>query len=299
MKIPGALHKIFIVGCLCTSFTIQGEEIIALAGATDTDDHTHDSYGWQFGFDRSFSRHVGGSLSWTNEGHLLGHHRDGVSVQLWINDFKLHEGITFALGLGPYVYFDTQPSSAQRGYEDIHGVGGILSSDIAFRVAGPWSLHFDVNTIYTPGNTSTYALLLGAGYGFGTRQEEGGRQPTRPVQGHQEVQLFGGKVIFNDLDSRERQAIGVDYRFECTDWVAWSATWWYSPAGQNGRHNRIASEVWLVDHLKHQPVSLSAGIGVYDRLGAAHYDSGNAGSDMNGLFSLRGDWHWTPHTSLV
>lgn len=278
----------------------QGEQLLALAGVTDTDDHTNTSYGWQVEWDQSFSAHLAGSLAWTNEGHLQGHHRDGASVQLWVNGFKWHDCMTLALGLGPYVYFDTQPSSSARGYNDFHGVGGILSASAALDVTGPWSLHLDFNAIHTPGDSSTRTLLLGAGYHFGEHQDAKHPVTADSIVAHdQEIQIFGGKVIANSLSSRETQTFGIDYRFDYVSWAAWSVAWMYNPAGQNGRHNRIASELWLVDHFRNQQLSFSAGIGVYARVGSAHTDSVNAQQTTDGLFSLRADWHWTPRTSII
>lgn len=301
-KSPWSIPALLLALTGLIPLTAHGQEQLALAGIIDTNDHSGISYTWQLHYRKPLTTRLSGSLAWINEGHVPDHHRDGGAALLWFNGPKWRERLALEFAVGPYFFFDTVPSSDLRGFEDIHGLGEILSVALTYQRQSPWSLHLNLSEIHTPGNSSTLSLLMGAGYRFGEFRRHAAQPATdiapAPAR-NREIQLFGSKVISNSLDARESRAIGADYHFEFLPWAAWSATWFYRPEGQNGQHNRVATQLWLVENFSDEHLSFSAGIGGYARLGPQRVDTGDPPEKINGLFGLRAEWQWTPRTSLI
>jgi len=234
---------------------------------------------------------------------VLGHHRDGGALQLWFKTLQWRDRVELAVGGGPYVYFDTQETSAAGGYNDYHGVGGILTTSFSVHTHSPWSFNLRVNGIHTPGDQGTRSALVGVGYRFDEllrraqqADDNGGFAASLHAK---EIQLFGGVAIANDLQSPQSAALGADFPSAMAAWSAWSATWFYNRGEPDGRNNRVATQLWLVDNLRKQHLVVSAGLGPRIGLGAGHHDSGESAARLDGLFSLRVEWPWSQHSKLI
>jgi hypothetical protein len=271
----------------------HSENLLALAGVTECEDGAPSSYGWQLELQEPLSAHLSGSLSWLNEGHVPQHHRDGAAAQLWLNAPRWRDRVVFSLGIGPYVYFDTEKESSIRGYSDVHSVAGIVSASVAIDLSRSWYLSLNVNDIYAPGDLNTAAVLLGVGYHFNQSGQFGS------ASARQQIQVFAGETIFNDLNSRQGRTVGLDYRLSLSPWVAWSATWFNNPVNIHARPNQVASQLWLVDSLANGRLSLSAGAGVYSPLGSVPSGAANASASVSGLSGLRVEWNWSRRSSLI
>lgn len=94
-----------------------------LYGLTQADDRSNHSYSWQFDYRQTLLRNAALSVGYVNEGHLIDHHRDGIEVQLWAVTPRWRDRVSAAIGIGPYVYFDTQPADADPWFRDHHGLG--------------------------------------------------------------------------------------------------------------------------------------------------------------------------------
>lgn len=271
----------------------RSDTVQALAGVTVNGSAAH-SYGWQLEFTKTVLTQLGTSVSWINEGHFAAHARDGAAAQVWWEAPRWSERVGLDLGVGPYLYFDTQPSASVRGYHDLHGAGAVVSAAVSVGVHGPFFLDLRANEILTESNISTLAVLLGAGYRFGS----GSGSPVSLAGGADStLQLFGGQAITNSLSARAFPIMGVDYRLGVARWAAWSATWFDDPAAARGQHDRVATQLWLRD----RPISgltFSVGLGPYLQLGALGPGVA-APARVSGLSALRVDWQLARQLSLI
>jgi hypothetical protein len=285
---------------------VQGADIAALIGPNEADDPISHSYAWQVEFNEVVSMHWAASLAWINEGHLDEdqHARDGPAAQLWLTGPQWRDRLWLAAGVGPYAYFDTEPSATSRGYSDTHGIGGIGSLAAWLRLYGPLFLDFRINQIVAR-DISTRAVMLGFSYHFGNFRLLGGSdgqddEPDASAGGvrheAQELQVFGGKNIVDSLTSGESKTFGVDYHLRLARWAAWSATWFNDPDVISGSHDRLASQFWLVEKLDGH-LLLSAGLGGYGTVGAR--PSGSDGSRFAGVWGMRAEWEWGPRLSVI
>ncbi|HEY6007899.1 MAG TPA: hypothetical protein VIU40_06200, partial [Geobacteraceae bacterium] len=105
----------------------RAQELYFLGGEAlhlGTGDNT---YSWQMEYRQGVGEHGAATLSYLNEGHLPGHHRDGVTTQFWLRDNLLERRLSLAAGVGPYYYFDTNDPQADGSHRNEHGWGGMLS----------------------------------------------------------------------------------------------------------------------------------------------------------------------------
>lgn len=286
---------VLIVCATLAGSAARAQELSLLAGATDADDG-NGSYGWQFRFRKSYSPWFSASVGWLNEGHLVGHHRDGVLPQAWFghswgNRWETH------VGAGPYFFFDTTSPKGSDEYHDTHGRGDIISLSASYRLATPWKVTLIVNEIRTPGNVSTRTALLGASYQMAEVSGAAERQQRETGAWRQQIGVFGGKVILNRPDSPDFGTYGIDYRLQLLSHLVWSFTW-YHDEGTFGRPDRLATQAWLQDQLFDPRMAVGVGLGVYQAVGPPPAD-GTASPSMRGLLSLRLEWHLTSRMNLA
>lgn len=79
-KKTGYLVTILAIFTLSVSSPVAGQELYILGGDVNSSSET--SYAWQISYMEGLSEHFAYSISWLNEGHLTGHHRDGPTFQL-------------------------------------------------------------------------------------------------------------------------------------------------------------------------------------------------------------------------
>jgi hypothetical protein len=288
---------------VAASNTVHGETLLALAGASDSENSDGNSYAWQLQFQEPISSYLSGSLSWLNEGHMPAHHRDGAAAQLWLDAPSLLERVAFSLGAGPYIYFDTETASSERGYHDIHSAAAMLSASMAVDVGDAWFLDLRVNEIYAPGDINTASFLLGAGYHFGRFDRADPAAASGGDVGasyaRQQLQVFGGVMIYNQLQSQQDSVVGLEYRLSLRPWAAWSAAWFYNPGNAISQRNQVASQMWLVHAMADGRLSVSAGLGVYMPLGSQPGSAATTPAGVSGLSALRAEWNCSARSSVI
>src|SRR5664279_3844905 len=119
-----ALQLAFLIACACLS--LRAQELTLLGGTMKAINLGESSYTWQIDYCQDFYRNFAASLTYINEGHVLGHHRDGYAVEVWGRLPTPHNRFSVSLGLGAYSFYDTQASPA-GGTENIHGTAPIIS----------------------------------------------------------------------------------------------------------------------------------------------------------------------------
>ena len=100
----------------------DAEDLSLLAGALETNDRISGTYAWGLEYRQQLLTHLDASFGYLNEGHVPDNHRDGAMVQLWADTGPWHRRISFSLGAGPYIYFDTRQEINYQGYRNEHGV---------------------------------------------------------------------------------------------------------------------------------------------------------------------------------
>jgi hypothetical protein len=287
------------------SSTVRAETLMAMGGLNGADDQSGNTYAWEVEYQEMLAPHVAASFAWLNEGHFIGHYRDGAMAQIWLTSPEWHNRFRFSLGVGPYVYFDTEANQSTRGYSDVHGIGAVITQAMAYDLSRFWFVSLNTSETYAPGDVGTYAVMLGAGYRFSTSDylidalTEDSGSTSDWLRGEQQVQLFGGEKVFNDLDYRQKASFGADYRIALRRWAALSATWFDDPTSAAGRHDRLASQFWVMHSIDRAHLSLAVGLGPYVQLGAPPSSGTTTFRRVSGLSGLRADWGWGEHVSLI
>jgi len=272
---------------------VQAEELSLLAGATERDDHISGSYAWGMEYRQSLFAHLGASFGYLNEGHLQGHHRDGGTLQLWADSGSWRERMSFALGAGPYVYFDTQPHSNYQGYSDQHGVGLMVSGRMTYSLSRRWFAALEADQVMLA-NPTTRTVMVGLGYllepvsapdGWKSSGEPGGG--TDP---HNEMEFFVGQTILNNLGSNKSTDLGFEYRYRWGQHFELSGGVLDEGTGAVERHAGVYGEMWAVQDFLARRLAVGLGIGPYMALNTYRTSDGRNGASALGLAAMTVSW---------
>lgn len=259
---------------LSAALTLRAQEFALLAGTMRAPELDQSSYSWQIDYRQDFFRNLGASISQINEGHVVGHHRDGSAVQIWGRLPMAENRFTLSLGLGAYYFYDTQelPSGIT---ENVHGAAPILSLSAAGHISERWFYQLTLNRIAPTHEMKTNTAVLGIGYWFG--QDE---KPTPGDFGHpandktrvsqNEWTLFGGESVVNTYSSESAGAFALEYRHGFIHHVDWSVDYIYEGNPVIVRRSGIATQVWAVNHFFHRRYSVGIGFGPYFYLDRKH-----------------------------
>jgi len=278
---------------------LAAQELSALAGAADTNDHTA-SYGWQIGISQAFGPHFSGELAWVNEGHLLEHHRDGLAGQLWLQSPPWH-ALRFAVGFGPYMYFDTEPNSDAAGFSDNHGIGIISSAAVILEPPGRWIYRLNFNEIHAIGDIETRSVMLGAGYRFDSIRGDGDGEQEHHADAWlgPEAQVFGGESIRNSIGLNETRLFGIDAQSSAfLQRFSGAATWMHLLRADLAPSNRLAAQLRVEEPLDASRLAFEFGLGGYVSVGG-YSGVDSSASRVRGLLLLRGSWSLTQHMAVV
>jgi hypothetical protein len=108
-----------------------------------------------------------GSFSYINEGHPIGHHRDGVMVQGWTRMLvgsKLH----LSVGAGPYFYNDTVVGPSPS----TNGLGFVTTFDVKYDVSKKFSVGARINEATVAKGPNTTSLLCGIDYRLPDKEDK-------------------------------------------------------------------------------------------------------------------------------
>jgi hypothetical protein len=287
-----ACRSAWAVAALIPARLALGEELAGLAGETERDNAR--SYAYELEYRQELFSHAGASFTYLNEGHLLGNHRDGVALQLWIVSPRW-SGFDLALAAGPYVYFDTRSEASTVGFSDYHSVAEMYTASLSYYWSSNWFLRLNLNQVIAPGNLDTRTLLLGFGTRLdslasrlGTSSDGDAASPSDP--GPNELGVFGGQSIINSDDPSRTSNFGIEYRRRMARHVILSAAWLNEAVGPDGRRNGLSNEAWLVTRLHQHVLSVGIGAGPYVALQRYRTADGRSGGTLQGLASMTVSW---------
>src|SRR5215469_10030421 len=165
------------------------------------------SSGWGLEFRQTDAAHLAWSVAYLNDGHFPGHHRDGVSGEVWA-PFTVGDFMTLSVGGGPFYYFDTEHAAMPGGFADVHGWALLLSADMRLalwsRLDEPgWFLDVRYDWAAPARDIETHSI--GVGFGYRMYSDFASRTPTvGTVAGfaNDEIVGYAGKTVVNSFSSQ-------------------------------------------------------------------------------------------------
>jgi hypothetical protein len=286
---------------ICSS-RAPAEELTALAGFTHGEVDSPDSYAYQFDYRQRLLPNLAASLAYVNEGHFVDHHRDGGAVQVWAITPRWLERFDAALGVGPYLLFDTQVANSSPWYRNVHGIGEIYTASLTYYAGTHWLARVNWTKICVSDDIGTQTLTFGVGYRVDTllagfdkaiadyEAADGGRALN-------EIDLFAGQTVVNARSSAKSSNFGVEYRRDIAGLVQLSASWLDEGNGLSGRHSGIIGEVWLATTALDPRFTIGLGAGPYVALQSYETDDRRRAGSVDGLIAMTACFRFTSRIS--
>jgi len=263
-KVLFGIVFVFAGSCV-TDPSAAGQEIFAFGGLVNSEGKN--AAAWQLSYEESLSEHFAYSVSWLNEGHLDGHHRDGPTCQFWGRTRLLNDSLSFSAGVGPYLFFDTEQSGGQQ-YKDIHrGWAGIGSLAATWHTKRGWLIQLRGNYVIADSNINTSSVLLGVGYQFDASPSSNASstaQPEAEGRAYNEITvLLGGTIINASKKSQTAMAANVEYRRRIFPYLDWTVGWLYEGNMELLRRSGLTTQLWPTKSFFDRRLSLGIGLGLY------------------------------------
>jgi len=291
---------IFLAAVLASTLTVaplkaRASDIFALGGVVHSTSPNDLSYSWQLEYRQDLLRNLAAGVSYLNEGHFKGHHRDGYTAQLWTRAELMDYRLTLAAGVGPYFFLDTTSTTSATGFTDNHGWKAMISAAATWHLENNLLLELRSNWVKGPTGFDTVSALAGIGYHFEPALEPLDGEKDRGLAN--EVTLFLGQTIVNSFDSPRSLAVAVEYRRRLTRHLDWTAAGLYEGDNRLIRRDGAMTQLWVTQELLDDILSVGAGAGAYFNLGRYHHPFQDPGTDrfLSGIISLTGSYRFAQH----
>ncbi|MDB5962539.1 MAG: hypothetical protein JWP59_3833, partial [Massilia sp.] len=241
-------RKFFAPAVLAMTFAAgaaSAQDAALLVGSLDNHKVDERSFAVQLGFSQRMSEMTALSAEYLNEGHPSRHHRDGLSLQGWLHTPIPERGPSFAVGIGPYFYFDTTiGQGAFEEYQNDHGWGALASVSAKWHLAKRSYLEARFNHVRARGAGNSNSFLIGMGYELQNVPDRE-RQRTERA-GDRLLMVLGGQAIVNSFESERARAYAIEFRDTVTQNMEWSVA--ALNEGKIGLAERrgVAAQVWLL-----------------------------------------------------
>jgi hypothetical protein len=264
----------------CTCWDLHAQEFSFLAGAMNTPDvkPNGNGYSWQIDYRHGLYRNVEISFAWVNEGHVLGHHRDGNAVELWYRLPYFANRFRLSFGVGPYYYYDTQPIPGSTDSVNLHGTAPIYSLSAEGEIYDRWFWRFLANRINAKSDIKTNTAVFGVGYWLGREPGipkgnlpgilEGADAGTGSAKN--EVTAFGGWSVVNTLFSEGAHACGAEYRRNLTPNLDGTISYIYEGDPHVVRRSGAGLQIWPVSKSFGGHFEVGFGVGTYVYIDRKH-----------------------------
>jgi len=239
-----------------------------------TIDPKQSTYSWQIDYRQDFYRNIAASITYINEGHVPGHHRDGYAVEAWARMPFAQNRFSVSLGLGTYSFYDTQLMTSGT-VENIHGTAPIISVAATGQLSKRAFYRLTLNHILPAHEMKADNAVMGIGYWFGQYEK-----PTPGGLGHapdeqasvteNELTIFGGQSVVNTFFSQSGRAYAIEYRRGIIRHVDWTATLIYEGNPEIVRRSGFAAQAWAVNNFFADRVSIGIGLGPYVYIDRKH-----------------------------
>lgn len=282
---------VLAVAMVLTSSGLASELNLHL-GASKADPFSKTTYSWALEYRHRLADHLSGSVSWLNEGHVPGHHRDGQAAQLWWHTDPAGRRPRFELGIGPYRYYDTVNAANTDGYANYHGWGLIASAGSTWNVGERWLASLRLNRIHGHDSIKSTAIVAGVGYRFGPMAKSASE--TVKAFRRSELDVMAGATRLNSFDSSDLEvAGGLAWRVRVNDYLTGSLTYLDEGNMRGGRRAGFAPQLWLEDAVTDR---LAVGVGLGPYFASRHPLTATGGrtSTTSALISVTASWSITP-----
>ena len=245
---------------------VDAQELDALAGSMTDIPTPQATYAWRLGYTQGVSEHFQFIVSWLNEGHIDGHHRDGYTLQLGARTTTFSRQLAIGLSGGVYRYFDTAELDTSA-YANHHRWGGIVSGNAAYFFANRLVFRTEVSRIWTYGQANdSWTALVGLGYQLQAPQEPGYR--ARPASQRRrttnnEITAFIGRTVVNSFGSERSVAVALEYRRGIARYIDWSFAIIDEGDPAVIRRNGLVTQLWAIRSFFDDRMTLGIGGGVY------------------------------------
>ena len=273
----------------------MGQDVALLGGATKVNGAERPTFGINYSYSHDLAPNFAASFSYTNEGHVPGHHRDGLAAQLWLQGETV-PGVQLALGAGPYQYFDTTLAETVDGFHDAHGTGALYSLAATWRLRHSrlfWRARLD--RIEAHGTPDSTQFLVGVGYRLdqdgSLRDNSTGRSWSRTV--NDEVVAYAGQTIVNSFASEGNAAYAAEYRRALGPVVRASAMWMKEGDARLIRREGIILQGWLEPSFHDDRWTMGIGFGAYLAVDDYRANPKHVSPIAGTTFSYNVSRHWT------
>lgn len=223
------------------------------------------SSAWGISYRKILAPHFAASLAYLNDGHFPGHHRDGVTGEVWLPiNFSQH--VTVSAGFGPFYYFDTITAPNNKGYVDDHGWAWMFSLDAMWQFRGDRTGPFiEMRLDHTAPAKSIETTSIGLGLGYRGISDIHNTSDPSAVEGFatNEVAAYYWKTVVNSFSSQTSRAAELEYRRQI--WYELRASVGFLNEGdaQLIRRNGFIAEIWAEPSFNSGLWSIGAGFGGY------------------------------------
>jgi hypothetical protein len=251
---------LFVLLLILFAHPVCAQEFYVHAGNIHLKESHSNSMGYGVSYFQKTSEHTLVSLSYINQGHFLGHHRDGLAPQVWWRQM-LGRHFSLSAGIGPFAYFDTTgPHDASL---DNHGVGGMLSAAATWHTFSPFLVQLRTNWVKSAHSIDTFSATIALGY-----QLDVSRAPTPSLLADgkdlkNEATFFVGQTVLNQFRTASAAAGAIEYRRNLTRNLDWTFTALYEGDVIPIHRFGPATQLWLVQNFYGDRLSLGVGAGPY------------------------------------
>jgi hypothetical protein len=250
---------------LLVSFAAGAQDFIGLGGATQSDVPSARTFGTILSYGHDLGPNLAATVSYRNEGHVPGHHRDGHAVQLWARTQAFVPELTLAAGVGPFLYFDTTVAESADAFTNAHGLGVIASVSATWRSAGsPWFYQLRVERVEAKHNLDTVMMVAGVGYRLEQDGSFAGNSPWGAGHSRRdELVLLGGQTIVNSFESQSAFAKSLEWRHAFGPVLHGSLAWINEGDARLSRRDGVVAQAWLEPSFSNDRFTLGLGLGPY------------------------------------
>jgi len=246
--------------------SLRAQELYLLGGLLQNAHGGKDTSAWQLEYIEGLGENFGLGVSYLNEGHVPGHHRDGTTARLWARTNLLDRKLSLAASLGPYYYYDTLPAEGGTSYHNDHGWGAIFSSAATWYTDSRWLFQLRANVVENFTTFNSVSILAGIGYQLEAPSVSGpvDKAPLQDLKKTKnEFSLLLGQTIVNSLESQKSVATAAEYRRRVWRYVDGSVGWLYEGDNRLFRRHGLTSQLWGIREFFDDRFSVGIGAGAY------------------------------------
>ncbi len=270
------------------------QEFYVHGGQTENTGSHEEAFRWGLEYRQSLSEHIALGLTYINEGHIAGHHRDGYEPQIWFRTNVIERKLSLAAGVGPYLYFDTVTPN-QGASRDQHGLGTVVSVAATWYTESRFLYEIRANWIGAANSFNSVSVVGGIGYQLDAPPTEGPLQKapreTTSATGN-EITVFAGESRLNRSESSDSTTEALEYRRGIAPHID-ATIGLFNEGSNNGDRRGVAAQAWAVRTYFADRLSFGIGVGPY----LAH--DKNRGADgsttVNGIIGVTAGYSFGDH----